>query len=443
MPSRPARRAPTSATPTPSSAGWRSVAPTSTPASGRCGPTSASPPALLDQPTSSLSGGEAARSSLAALLLARFDVFLLDEPTNDLDLDGLARLERWITDLSAAVVLVSHDRTFLARTVTDVLELDEFTHRATLYGGGWQAYLDEREAARRAAWERFEDYDTRRRGLARRAQREREWANQGRSKVRSSGETDKYIRHFRINQTEQLAGKAARTERAIDRLEVVDKPRQPWQLRLSVGSPGRSGDVVARLAGVEVERGSFRLGPVDLLIGAGERIALVGANGSGQDDAARRHARARRRSAAGTRDDRAERRRRRGRAGPRPADRRTVAAAARSRTPPASTPPTCAPCWPSSVSSPITSRGRPSTLSPGERTRASLALLMANGANVLVLDEPTNHLDLPAIEQLEAALDTFDGTVLLVTHDRSLLERVRLTRTVELAAGRVVRDEPV
>ena len=81
------------------------------------------------------------------------------------------------------------------------------------------------------------------------------------------------------------------------------------------------------------------------------------------------------------------------------------------------------------------------TLSPGERTRATLALLMANGANVLVLDEPTNHLDLPAIEQLEAALDTFAGTVLLVTHDRSLLERVRLTRRLALAAGRIVADD--
>jgi ATPase subunit of ABC transporter with duplicated ATPase domains len=80
------------------------------------------------------------------------------------------------------------------------------------------------------------------------------------------------------------------------------------------------------------------------------------------------------------------------------------------------------------------------SLSPGERTRASLALLMANGANLLVLDEPTNHLDLPAIEQLEQALETFGGTVLLVTHDRELLERVRLTRTVELDHGRVVTD---
>ena len=173
---------------------------------------------LLEQPTASLSGGEAARAGLAALLLARFDVFLLDEPTNDLDLDGLDRLERWVDELAAAVVLVSHDRTFLARTITDVVELDEFTHRATTFGGGWQAFLDERDAARRAAWERFEEYDGQRRSLARRAQREREWASQGLSKVRRTDEPDKNIRAFKINQTEQLAGRAARTERLMERL---------------------------------------------------------------------------------------------------------------------------------------------------------------------------------------------------------------------------------
>ena len=177
-------------------------------------------PGLLDQPTASLSGGEAARAGLAALLLARFDVFLLDEPTNDLDLAGLDRLERWITELGAGVVLVSHDRTFLARTVTDVLELDEFTPPRHAFSGGWQAYLDEREVARRAAWERFEDYDTKRRTLAGRAQREREWATQGLSKAKKSDEPDKNIRAYKINQTEQLAGRAARTEKAIERLDA-------------------------------------------------------------------------------------------------------------------------------------------------------------------------------------------------------------------------------
>jgi ATPase subunit of ABC transporter with duplicated ATPase domains len=109
------------------------------------------PEQLLHQPTASLSGGEAARVGLAALMLSRFDVYLLDEPTNDLDLDGLDRLERWLTGVSAPMALVSHDRTFLARTVTHVLELDEFSHTAREFAGGWEAYLGERANARRLA----------------------------------------------------------------------------------------------------------------------------------------------------------------------------------------------------------------------------------------------------------------------------------------------------
>ncbi len=395
-------------------------------------------PQLLDQPTATLSGGEAARVGLAALQLARFDVFLLDEPTNDLDLDGLDRLERWMIELPAAVVLVSHDRTFLARTITDVFELDEFTHCGSLFAGGWQAYLDERETARRAAMERFDEYDTQRRNLARRAQREREWAAQGLSKVRSSDEPDKNIRHFRINQTEQLAGRAARTERAIERLDVIDKPRQPWQLKLTIASPGRSGDVVARLDHVEVRRGSFLLGPIDLVVGAGERIALVGANGSGKTTLlevllgrlAPTTGRVSRGPSVVVGEVEQVRRRLTGTDSLlRAFQDDTGLGASEARTLLAKF---------GLVADHVT---RPTeTLSPGERTRASLALLMATGANLLVLDEPTNHLDLPAIEQLESALDGFDGTVLLVTHDRTLLEHVHLTRRIELAAGHVVAD---
>src|SRR5436305_5623879 len=95
-----------------------------------------------------LSGGQAARAGLASLLLSRYDVFLLDEPTNDLDLDGLDRLERFVATLRAGVILVSHDREFLARTVNRVLELDLHQHRVNVYGGGYDAYLHEREIAR-------------------------------------------------------------------------------------------------------------------------------------------------------------------------------------------------------------------------------------------------------------------------------------------------------
>jgi len=101
----------------------------------------------LDALMTSLSGGQAARANLASLLLSRYDVFLLDEPTNDLDLDGLDRLERFVTGLRAGVIVVSHDREFLARTVNRVLELDLHQHEVNLYGGGYDAYLREREVA--------------------------------------------------------------------------------------------------------------------------------------------------------------------------------------------------------------------------------------------------------------------------------------------------------
>jgi ATPase subunit of ABC transporter with duplicated ATPase domains len=393
----------------------------------------------LAQRTSTLSGGEAARAGLAALLVSQFDVYLLDEPTNDLDLDGLRRLEDWLLGLDAAVLLVSHDRRFLDRVITDVAEIDEFTHRLTVFGGGWQAYLGERELARQHAWERFDEYDTKRRTLAARSQQQREWATQGMAKLRRSGEPDKHIRHFKKDQTEQLAGKAAQTQRAVERLEQVDKPRQPWELRLDVPNAPRSGDVVARLTGVVVDRGEFRLGPIDLLIGYGERIALLGHNGSGKttliDVVLGRTEPTRGTAQFGsgvvvgeieqvraqlTGSDSLLRAFMDG-TGLRVPDARTLLAKF-------------------GLVGPHVER-ETASLSPGERTRASLALLMANGANLLVLDEPTNHLDLPAIEQLEQALDTFSGTVLLVTHDRELLDHVRITRTLRLDRGAVVSDE--
>ena len=399
---------------------------------------------LLDQPSTTLSGGEAARVGLAALLLSRFDVYLLDEPTNDLDLDGLARLEDWVVDSSAPMLIVSHDRRFLDRVVTDVAEIDEFSHSLEVYGGGWAAYREERERAREHARERFDEYDAQRKGLADRAQRQREWAQQGVARVKRSqnDEPDKNIRQFRKAQTEQLAAKSAQTQRAMERLDVVDKPREPWKLELDIPTTGRSGDIVTRLSGVVVRHvglggePGFQLGPLDLQLEYGERVALVGHNGAGKSTLI---------DLIVGRLDPGEGALQRGASvvvgeieqvraqltgadtlltafqeatGMTVADARTLLAKF------------------GLVGDHVT---RPTaSLSPGERTRAGLALLMANGANLLVLDEPTNHLDLPAIEQLEQALDTFGGTVLLVTHDRELLDRVRITRSVTLEAGRIV-----
>ena len=241
------------------------------------------PQSRLDLPTRALSGGQAARASLAAILLARFDVFLLDEPTNDLDFAGLARLEQFLAEIPGGVVLVSHDRAFLDHTVTRVLELDEHTRQGTEYGGGWQGYLDARATARRHAEEEYAGYQSERARLEARARTQRDWAVQGvRAEKRKPRDNDKAQRDFRLNRTEKQAGKAKATERALARLDVVEKPWEGWDLRYQLADAARSGDVVLRLEQAVMERGEFRLGPVDLEIGWGERVAIVGPNGSGK-----------------------------------------------------------------------------------------------------------------------------------------------------------------
>ena len=396
---------------------------------------------LRGQHTTTLSGGETARVSLASLLLARFDVMLLDEPTNDLDLDGLERLERWVTGLDVPVALVSHDRAFLERTITDVVEIDHHSHRATWFAGGWTAFLTERELARQHAQDRFDRYDTRRQSLLDRRQREREWAAKGAGRLRRSGERDKFIRHHQLNQTEQLAGRSAQTDRALERLEAVEEPRTPWELRYDIPTVERSGDVVAVADAAVVERGAFRLGPVDLDIGWGDRVAIVGANGSGKttliDMLLGRVAPSRGRAGLGANVVVGEvAQKREHLVGPGVVLDRFCASTAMT----AGDARTLLAKFGVSADH----LGRPAgTLSPGERTRVALAILMANGANLLVLDEPTNHLDLDAIQHLEAALDRFDGTLLLVTHDRALLRSVRIDRTLRVDAGVVTEESAV
>ncbi|MFD3915214.1 ABC-F family ATP-binding cassette domain-containing protein [Streptomyces sp. NPDC058603] len=391
----------------------------------------------LDQPMTTLSGGQAARAGLASLLLSRYDVFLLDEPTNDLDLDGLDRLEGFVSGLRAGTVVVSHDREFLVRTVTKVLELDLAQQKITLFGGGYDAYLEERETARRHAREEFEEYADKKSALETRAHTQRSWMEKGvRNARRKATDNDKIGRKFRTESSEQQAAKARQTQRLIERLDVVEEPRKEWELRMEIAAADRSGAVVATLREAEVARGDFRFGPVTLQIDRADRVAITGANGSGKStllaallgrlplDAG--HATLGSGVVVGEVDQ--------ARAlfhGP-----ETLLDAFRAAVPDTE---------PADIRTLLAKFGlksghllRPATtLSPGERTRSALALLQGRGVNLLVLDEPTNHLDLPAIEQLESALDSYDGTLLLVTHDRRMLNAVRTTRRLDVADGKV------
>jgi ATPase subunit of ABC transporter with duplicated ATPase domains len=376
------------------------------------------PPALAvgylaqERDTGARSGGEETRAALSAVLRGGFDVLLLDEPTNDLDFAGLAWLERALTAQPGSLVVVSHDRAFLDRVVTRIVELDEWTRRTTEYSGGWSDYEAERERRRERHYSRWESSVAERRRIEEQQRRMVEWERRGYGQGRKKKKSKDVKRTYGAK---------------LARVETVEKPYEPWELQLSLAPGARSGEVVVRLEDAVVERGSFRLGPLDLAVGWGDRLAIAGANGSGKTtllDALL----GRLPLAAGTRwlgpgvvlgeleQDRAAL------TGP-----QTLLEIFRdfeegtARTLLAKFGLGADDVLPAAAS-----------LSPGERTRAGLALLTARGVNCLVLDEPTNHLDVEAIEELERGLAGYDGTVILVTHDRRFLEAFAPSRTIEV-----------
>ena len=358
------------------------------------------------------SGGEETRAALAEVLREGYDVLLLDEPTNDLDFPGLAWLERELTAQPGSLVVVSHDRAFLDHTVTRIVELDEWTRGASEYAGGWSEYEAERERRRERHFQRWEASVGERKRIEEQQRPMAEWERRGYGQGRKKKKSKDVKRTY-----------AAK----LKKVETVEKPYEPWELRLGLTPATRGGDVVVRLEAAVVECGAVRIGPLDLEVNWGDRLAIAGKNGTGKTtllDALL----GRLPLVAGARwqgpgvvlgeleQDRAAL------SGERPLldvfrdfdteTARTLLAKF-------------------GLGAADVLRVA-SSLSPGERTRAGLALLAARGVNCLVLDEPTNHLDVEAIEELERALAGYDGTVLLVTHDRRFLEAFAPTRTIEL-----------
>jgi ATPase subunit of ABC transporter with duplicated ATPase domains len=378
----------------------------------------------LDRELVGLSGGEAARVALAAVLLSRFDVLLLDEPTNDLDFDGLERLESFLESYRGALVVVSHDREFLDRTVTRIAAIEPDTRRLRERAGGWSDYEVARDTERAAALAEFEQAQVRRKRVTELlSTRRTEARSKGASLGDKTGGADRRATHA-------LETKVRQAERRLELNELPLKPFEPWELKLTLRAGERLSERVLELGGAVARRGAFQLGPLDLDLVRGERLSVAGANGTGKS------------TLLGMLLGEVPLT-----AGARRVGRRSVIGAIGQER--------AAYSGDTLLVDELTSRtglpsveartlvakfglgadhiGRPcSSLSPGERTRAHLAELQSRGVNLLILDEPTNHLDLEAVEQLERALAGYDGTLVVVSHDRRFLDRIAPTREIAL-----------
>lgn len=400
------------------------------------------PDGLLERPIGELSGGQQVRVGLAGVLAAEHDLFLLDEPTNNLDLPALEQLERFVTTSDATFVLVSHDRAFLRATATSVVALDEHSHTAELFGVPYAEYLAARERSLAARDQRYRDYLDEVGRLQRSIAKQRAAAGKDRDS-RPRRDNDKFAQHFFAQRSHRQAGKSLRSlEQRLARVPEVEKPWEGWELRMRLDSAERSGDLVVAADRVVKRYGTFTLGPVTTEVRWRDRIAVAGHNGAGKSvllgvltgavapdgGEVRRGSGVRfgilRQGGFGAGMD-AET------TGLAAFQRAVGAAEAEARTLLAKFA-----LGAVHVLRPV------STWSPGERCRLGLAILMAQGVNCLVIDEPTNHLDLEAQEELERALIGFGGTLLVVSHDRDFLDRVGVTRAWTLEDGDLVADEP-
>lgn len=374
----------------------------------------------LDTPASILSGGQKTRLGLALVLLGEPQALLLDEPSNHLDIEMLEWLEDWLADFPGAALIVSHDRTFLDRTVNRILDIDPEKHSLREYSGNYSAYLEQYLAEREQQMGAYKDqvYEIRRmkQDIARTKQ-------QSLRVELTTTSRQPGVRRY----AKKVARKAKSREKKLDRFlessDRVEKPKESWQMKLEFNAPDHKSGHVLTLEKLAV--GYPGHGPLlqnlNLHVRGGQRIVMTGPNGAGKTSLLRTIAgqvephSGQVRVATGLR------------MGYMTQEQEFVDPELNALEMVQSLAPLNETDARSFLHYFLFDGDDPlrpaSNLSYGERARLVLALLAAQGSNFLLLDEPINHLDIPSRARFERALSGFDGAVLAVVHDRYFIER--------------------
>lgn len=393
-----------------------------------------------DRSILTLSGGERRKVALAGVLLRGVDLLLLDEPTNNLDLPALTFLENWLKNSKTTCLIASHDRRFLDSVVTKVIEIDWYRRDTEIFAGNWSQFMETKEHARRRLKEQYRLQEEERARLTSSKDEKIDWVTRVWDKKKR--DNDKQADHFK---KERAAKKFSASARALEgrekRLNKLDKPVEKEPLELEFVEPQEiegSYDIVfsSLVAGYGTD---FSVGPIDWEITYGQKVALLGDNGVGKTTLLKTLA-----------------------SELKPLSGQLIVGAEvrmgyliqehdlllqnENMTLDAYLKKRLSFELHESIGtlvgiyqlSPLFLGHKMKHLSPGERVRVLLLILVEQKANCLILDEPTNHLDLESIEAFEEALNAFPGTVILVTHDRMFLERIHLDQKMKLENGQLV-----